>query len=82
MEEASNNKPDKSETEVCTKDNQAVVILDDMIRVLHGDPTTEQCVDSSNQTKKVKHFLNNRRHSTWKSVSLNSSSAPTRPCMT
>lgn len=59
LEEANdNNKPDKSKTEVQAKDNQAVVMLDDMIRVLHedvSDPTTEQCVDSSTQTTEASH---------------------------
>nr|XP_024661401.1 reticulocyte-binding protein 2 homolog a-like [Maylandia zebra] len=59
LEEASSNKPyDISETDTLVSDNEAMVILDEVIATLQDQishPTTEQCVESATPTTEASH---------------------------
>ncbi|XP_039890249.1 TATA element modulatory factor-like [Simochromis diagramma] len=59
LEEASSNKPnDISETDTLTNDNEAIVILDEVMVTLQDQishPTTEQCVESATPTTEASH---------------------------
>ncbi|XP_065325645.1 centrosome-associated protein CEP250-like [Pelmatolapia mariae] len=59
LEEASSNKPnDISETDTLTNDNEAIVILDEVMVALQDQishPTTEQCVESATPTTEASH---------------------------